>query len=67
MLGVFVLAFFVKRVGANAAFCGVLAGQVTVFLAVAKFTPIAYLWYYVIGLVVIAVALPISSRVDARI
>ena len=60
MLGVFVLAFFVKRVGADAAFFGVLAGQAAIFAA-AKFTDIAYLWYNVIGcLVVIAVAVPIS-------
>jgi SSS family solute:Na+ symporter len=57
---VFVIAFFIKRVGANAVFCGALAGQAAV-LAVAKFTSIAYLWYSAIGcLVVIAVAVPMS-------
>jgi len=60
MLGVFVAAFFMKRVGGTAAFWGVVAGQTTVF-AIAKFTPIAYLWYNVIGaIVVVAVAWAIS-------
>lgn len=60
MLGIFVLAFFVKRVSANAAFAGVLAGEAAIFYA-ARFTSIAFLWYNVIGcFVVIAVALAIS-------
>jgi Na+/proline symporter len=61
MLGVFVVAFFMKRAGGNAAFWGVVAGQATTF-AVARFTPIAYLWYNMIGcLVVLAVAWTISA------
>lgn len=52
MLGVFVVAFFMKRAGGTAAFWGVLAGQATTF-AVARFTPIAYLWYNLIGCVVV--------------
>ncbi len=54
MLGVFVVAFFMKRAGGTAAFWGVLAGQATTF-AVARFTPIAYLWYNLIGCVVVLV------------
>jgi len=65
MLGVFVVAFFMKGAGGTAAFCGVLVGQATVF-AVAGFTPIAYLWYNLIGcLVVIGVTWTIS-RLDRR-
>jgi SSS family transporter len=61
MLGVFVLAFFVKRVGGNGAFFGVLAGEAAILCA-AWFTSIAYLWYNVIGcLVVILVAIAISG------
>ena len=61
MLGVFVLAFFVKRVGPNGAFYGVLAGEAAIFAA-AKFTSIAFLWYNVIGcMVVIATGLAIST------
>jgi SSS family transporter len=61
MLGVFVLAFFVKRVGATGAFVGVIAGEAAIFAA-AKFTNIAFLWYNVIGcLVVIGVGLAVSA------
>jgi Na+/proline symporter len=61
MLGVFVLAFFVKRVGANGAFVGVIAGEAAIFAA-AKFTNVAFLWYNVIGcLVVIGVGLAVSA------
>ena len=69
MLGVFVVAFFMKRAGGTAAFWGVLAGQATTF-AVARFTPIAYLWYNLIGcVVVLAVAWAVSviSRRDRLI
>ena len=62
MLGVFTVAFFMKRADGAAAFWGVIVGQ-TVIFAVAFFTPIAYLWYNVIGaLVVIVVAWMISRR-----
>jgi Na+/proline symporter len=69
MLGVFFIAFFLKRVGGTAAFWAVLTGQATTF-AVAAFTPIAYLWYNVIGaLVVVGAAwmltLPQSSEAKA--
>jgi SSS family transporter len=52
MLGVFVLAFFVKRATAAGAFYGVLAGEAAIFAA-AAFTDIAFLWYNVIGCVVV--------------
>lgn len=65
MLGVFILAFFVKRVGGNGAFLGVLAGEAAIFAA-AKFTHIAFLWYNVIGcLVVIAVGLMVPAKANA--
>jgi len=52
MLGVFVLAFFFKSVGGTAAFWGVLAGEVAIFCA-ARFTAVSFLWYNVIGCVVV--------------
>jgi SSS family transporter len=64
MLGVFILAFFVKRVGGNAAFIGVLAGEAAIFAA-ARFTNIAFLWYNVLGCVVVvgvALAVPRKAR-----
>jgi Na+(H+)/acetate symporter ActP len=68
LLGVFVLAFFFKSVGANGAFMGVLAGEAAIFAAF-FFTKISFLWYNVIGcLVVIAVGVLISrfSSPDPR-
>ena len=59
MLGVFVLAFFVKRCTATGAFVGVLAGETAIFVT-ARFTE-AFLWYNVIGcVVVVAVGWTIS-------
>lgn len=61
LLGVFVLAFFFKSVGANGAFIGVLAGEAAIFSAF-FFTKISFLWYNVIGCaVVIAVGVLISQ------
>ena len=63
LLGVFVLAFFAKKVGGTAAFYGVIAGELAIF-ATARFTSIKFLWYNVIGsLIVIAVALLITRVV----
>ena len=54
LLGVFVLAFFFRRVGAAGAFWGVLAGEAAIFAAY-LFTTISYLWFNVIGCVVVIV------------
>ena len=60
MLGVFVLAFFVKRCTATGAFVGVLAGEAAIFTT-AQFTS-AFLWYNVVGcVVVVAVGWSISA------
>jgi Na+/proline symporter len=61
LLGVFCLAFFCKQVGGTAAFWGMLTGEAAIFAA-ARFTPISFLWYNVIGcLVVVAVGLIFSK------
>jgi Na+/proline symporter len=52
MLGVFALAFFFPRVGGTAAFIGVIAGEAAIFAAV-QFTDVSFLWYNVIGAVVV--------------
>lgn len=66
MLGVFVVAFFLKRVSGTAAFLGTLVGQAAIF-ATAAFTNIAYLWLTPIGCaVVIAVAVIISYATDRQ-
>ena len=61
MLGVFVLAFFFRKVRGRGAFWGVLSGE-AVILACWYFTNIAYLWYNVIGcIVVVATGLLITA------
>ena len=66
LLGVFVLAFGFKKVGARGAFFGVLAGEAAIFSAF-LFTKISFLWYNVIGcVVVIAVALLVSMVADDK-
>ena len=65
LLGVFVLAFFFKSVGANGAFFGVVAGETAIFAAY-LFTPISYLWYNVVGCVVVIAVGMLVSQVSAR-
>ena len=55
LLGVFVLAFFFRRVGGTAAFVGMLAGEAAIFSVWAFFTKISFLWYNVIGCAVVIV------------
>jgi Na+/proline symporter len=60
LLGVFVLAAL-KSVTGNGAFFGVISGELAIFAA-AAFTKISFLWYNVIGcLVVIAVGVVLSA------
>jgi SSS family transporter len=61
LLGVFVLAFFFKSVGANGAFLGVLAGEAAIFAAY-FFTKISFLWYNVVGCVVVILTGLLVSR-----
>ncbi|MGA2436536.1 MAG: sodium:solute symporter, partial [Bryobacteraceae bacterium] len=62
MLGVFMLAFFFRRVRGTAAFTGAIAGEAAILYA-RFFTPVSFLWYNVLGcLVVVAVGLAISMR-----
>lgn len=57
LLGIFLLAFYVKRVGGTAVFWAAFAGEAVV-LSCFAFTDIAWLWYNVIGCgVVVGVAL----------
>lgn len=62
MLGVFVLAFGVRRANGNGAVAGLLAGLATVWWA-SRYTEISYLWYNVLGcLVVVAVGTALGGR-----
>jgi SSS family transporter len=65
LLGVFVLAFFFKSVRANGAFLGVLAGEAAIFAAF-LFTKISYLWYNVVGCVVVIAVGVLVSRFSPR-
>jgi Na+/proline symporter len=65
LLGVFVLAFFFRSVGANGAFFGVLAGEGAIFAA-NLFTNISFLWYNVIGCVVVILVAVAVSRIFDR-
>jgi solute:Na+ symporter, SSS family len=55
LLGVFTLAFFFKRVRGSAAFWAMLTGEAAI-IACGLFTHIAFLWFNVIGAVVVVVA-----------
>ena len=55
LLGVFALAFFFKRVRGSAAFWAMLTGEAAI-IACSIFTHIAFLWFNVIGTVVVVVA-----------
>jgi SSS family solute:Na+ symporter len=63
MLGVFVLAFFFPRVRARGAFWGVLAGEAAIF-ACWYFTNLAFLWYNVVGCVVVVLTGLLVSRFE---
>jgi Na+/proline symporter len=61
LLGVFVLAFFFPRVRGSAAFWAMLAGEAGIVYC-AVYTKIAFLWYNVVGaLIVIACGLIFSA------
>ncbi|NOT63608.1 MAG: sodium:solute symporter, partial [Acidobacteria bacterium] len=66
LLGVFVLAIGTKRATGNGAFFGLIAGVVAVF-AWDRYKPISFLWYNLIGcVVVVVVGMLISVLVDRR-
>ena len=66
ILGIFLLAFYFKRVGGTAAFVGAVLGECVVLYCF-FFTQIAYLWFNVIGaLAVIAAALVVSALTTRR-
>ena len=61
ILGVFLVAFYLKRVGAAAVLAGAIAGEATV-LASFAFADLGFLWLNAIGCgVVVAVALAVTA------
>ena len=65
LLGCFVVALGFRRVGGTAVFIGMLAGEAAVFWAF-KFTGMSYLWYNLIGCVVVVVTSLLVTAVSAR-
>jgi len=66
ILGVFLLAFLVRRSNGAGAFYGLLAGEAAVF-AVACYSSISWLYYNVVGVAVVLAAGAIISRIaDCR-
>ncbi len=65
LLGVFVLAFFCKRVGGTAAFCGVIGGEIAIFWT-AAFTRLSFLWYNVVGCLVVLSVGVLVARFQTR-
>jgi len=55
LLGVFILAFFFPRVNGTGAFAGILAGE-AVIVGVGRFTNVSFLWFNVLGPVVVVLA-----------
>src|SRR5277367_246656 len=69
LLGVFVLAFFFKRVRGSAAFWAMLTGEAAI-VACSLLTHVAFLWYNVIGTVVVVItglAISIGSAEKPKI
>ncbi|HJZ10913.1 MAG TPA: sodium:solute symporter [Acidobacteriota bacterium] len=55
VLGIFMLAFFFKRIGGTSAFLAALVGEAVV-LSLFLFTKISFLWYNVFGCVAVIIA-----------
>jgi Na+/proline symporter len=60
MLGIFLVGFFLRRVGGGAALAATVAGEAAV-LALAAFGSVGYLWYNVIGCAVVVGLAPILA------
>ena len=52
ILGIFLVAFYIKRIGGNAVFVAAIIAEIVV-LAMFKFTDIPYLWFNFIGCVLV--------------
>jgi Na+/proline symporter len=67
LLGVFILAILTKRATARGAFWGLIAGIIAVFAVAVELPWIAYLWYNLIGaVVVVVVGMVISALTGVR-
>lgn len=62
VLGIFVVAFFLTRVGSQAVFVGAVVGQLTV-LGLFFGTQLGFLWYNVVGCLVVAFVASVAQTV----
>jgi solute:Na+ symporter, SSS family len=65
ILGIFLLAFFFRKVGGASAFAGAIVGEMVVFYCF-FFTKIAYLWFNLIGAIVVVAVGLLFSLLPAR-
>jgi Na+/proline symporter len=65
LLGVFVLALGVRRATGRGAFCGLIAGIITVAI-VSRLSEISFLWYNLVGCVAVVVVGYLISLTDSR-
>jgi Na+/proline symporter len=66
MLGVFLVGFFLARVGGRAAFWATVTGEIVV-LAAAAFGHLGFLWYNVLGCAVVVGLAPLLQRISSRL
>jgi Na+/proline symporter len=65
ILGMFLLAFYFKRIRGTATFAGAIVGEAAVLMCF-LFTKIAFLWYNVIGAIVVVVAACVLNPLFSR-
>ena len=65
ILGIFLLAFYFKRVGGTATFMGAIAGEAAVLYCF-FFTKLAFLWYNVVGAVAVVVAALLINQIRKK-
>jgi Na+/proline symporter len=65
MLGVFLVGFFLARVGGRAVFWATVTGEIAV-LAAARFGSLGFLWYNVLGCAVVVGLAPLLQRILPR-
>ena len=65
VLGIFVLAFFLKNVGGTAAFIALILGEIIVF-SLFLFTEISFLWYNVFGCLAVVFAALVIEKLRVK-
>lgn len=66
ILGVFLTAFFLKKVGSRAVLIGIVVGQLTVFVLF-YYEAVGYLWFNVIGCAIVMIVSYITSLFSSKL